>query len=136
MTVAYATVLKALLDESTQDGTLEAFQAAAKFAPRVGALAWNPFRHHGRRLQFLANGSRAAAQRLKSTAHTWSPASARPGRASVGTPPTTGFVVADSGRRRTKGLKCAADGSLDIYVQHDSPGKHKESNWLPAPRSL
>ena len=26
------------------------------------------------------------------------------------------------------------DGSLDIYVQHDSPGKDKESNWLPAPK--
>lgn len=25
------------------------------------------------------------------------------------------------------------DGSLDIYVQHDSPGFNKESNWLPAP---
>ena len=25
------------------------------------------------------------------------------------------------------------DGSLDIYVQHASPGKSKESNWLPAP---
>jgi hypothetical protein len=26
------------------------------------------------------------------------------------------------------------DGSLTIHVQHDSPGKGKESNWLPAPR--
>jgi hypothetical protein len=25
------------------------------------------------------------------------------------------------------------DGSLTLYVQHDSPGKDKESNWLPAP---
>ena len=26
-----------------------------------------------------------------------------------------------------------ADGSLTIYIQKDSPGKAKESNWLPAP---
>lgn len=30
-------------------------------------------------------------------------------------------------------LKKNADGSLTIYVQKDSPGKDKESNWLPAP---
>ncbi len=29
-------------------------------------------------------------------------------------------------------LKFNPDGSLDIYVQHDSPGAAKESNWLPA----
>jgi hypothetical protein len=29
-------------------------------------------------------------------------------------------------------LKFNTDGSLDIYVRHDSPGKDKESNWLPA----
>ena len=29
-------------------------------------------------------------------------------------------------------LKKNADGSLDIYVQAESPGKDKESNWLPA----
>jgi len=25
------------------------------------------------------------------------------------------------------------DGSLTIYLQKDSPGADKESNWLPAP---
>ena len=27
------------------------------------------------------------------------------------------------------------DGSLDIHIQRQSPGKDKESNWLPAPKS-
>ena len=30
-------------------------------------------------------------------------------------------------------LKRDADGGLTLYVQHDSPGTDKESNWLPAP---
>ena len=31
------------------------------------------------------------------------------------------------------GMKHDADGGLTIYVQKDSPGPDKESNWLPAP---
>jgi len=30
-------------------------------------------------------------------------------------------------------LKSNPDGSVDLYVQKDSPGADKESNWLPAP---
>lgn len=30
-------------------------------------------------------------------------------------------------------LKKNPDGSLTIHIQHDSPGKDRESNWLPAP---
>ncbi len=31
-------------------------------------------------------------------------------------------------------FKANADGSVDLYVQNESPGKDKESNWLPAPK--
>jgi hypothetical protein len=34
---------------------------------------------------------------------------------------------------RTEGLKLGADGSLEIYIQHENPGPAKVSNWLPAP---
>ena len=30
-------------------------------------------------------------------------------------------------------LKLDDDGGLTLYIQHDSPGADKESNWLPAP---
>ena len=32
----------------------------------------------------------------------------------------------------TEGLKYEDDGALHIYIQRESPGKDKESNWLPA----
>jgi hypothetical protein len=34
---------------------------------------------------------------------------------------------------KNKGLKYNADGSLTLYASAKSPGKDKESNWLPAP---
>jgi hypothetical protein len=35
---------------------------------------------------------------------------------------------------KNEGLKRNNDGSLTLYVGAASPGKDKESNWLPAPR--
>ncbi|WP_322616941.1 DUF1254 domain-containing protein [Pseudomonas sp. BIC9C] len=35
---------------------------------------------------------------------------------------------------KSKSLQTNPDGSLTLYVQSESPGKDKESNWLPSPR--
>lgn len=35
--------------------------------------------------------------------------------------------------RMLESLKPDPDGGITLYVQHDSPGAAKESNWLPAP---
>ena len=43
--------------------------------------------------------------------------------------PIDRYTVGD----RTEGLKYGEDGSLTVHLQHASPGKDKESNWLPAP---
>ncbi|MFJ7955814.1 DUF1254 domain-containing protein [Streptomyces sp. NPDC096319] len=42
--------------------------------------------------------------------------------------PLNRYAIGDRSHLRTN-----PDGSLDIYVQHASPGPDRESNWLPAP---
>jgi len=50
-----------------------------------------------------------------------------------------GFQVANPINRFAIGdrdaLKFNTDSSLDLYIQNESPGTDKESNWLPAPKS-
>ncbi len=50
------------------------------------------------------------------------------------------FLVANQINRysigsQTTGLKKEKDGSIIIYIQTSSPGKDKESNWLPTPNA-
>jgi hypothetical protein len=50
-----------------------------------------------------------------------------------------GYQVANALNRFALGdrdkLAFNADGSLDLYIQHENPGASKESNWLPTPKS-
>jgi len=43
--------------------------------------------------------------------------------------PIDRFTIGD----RTGGVAYGEDGSLTVYMQHESPGPERESNWLPGP---
>lgn len=51
----------------------------------------------------------------------------------------TGYFFVDNPLNRysisaRQPLKANPDGSIDLFIQHESPGADKESNWLPAPK--
>jgi hypothetical protein len=51
------------------------------------------------------------------------------GRAFFADDPLSRYAIGD----RTRGLVHGADGSLEIYLQHDRPDEDRTANWLPAP---
>ncbi len=51
------------------------------------------------------------------------------GRAFFTDNPINRYALGD----RSKGLRQGADGSLEIYLQHERPAPDKAANWLPAP---
>ena len=51
------------------------------------------------------------------------------GRAFFTDNPISRYAIGD----RTRGMTRDADGSLEIFLQHDRPSEGREANWLPAP---
>jgi hypothetical protein len=51
------------------------------------------------------------------------------GRAFFTDNPINRYAIGD----RTPGLRRVADGSLEIYLQHERPAADRKANWLPAP---
>ncbi len=49
------------------------------------------------------------------------------------TPDKPFFLYLSDGATHAPQFKRDADGGITLYIQHETPGADKESDWLPAP---
>ncbi len=115
---------------------------ATAYATRAAAARGGLFGNHGYEANYemvwvdadgeQLNGSRRYELRLEATPPVeafWSLTMYSVPKFVLVANPIDRYSIGD----RTPGLQFAEDGSLTIYLQRESPGADKESNWLPTP---
>jgi hypothetical protein len=133
-----ARVTNNLVDEHRYDGRLRKLLSQARNR-RFGRHRSEPA--GGRDLPLQSRRRiRPAARRVQQYTMHFEKGATPPARAfwSVTLYDQEGFQVANSLERFAVSswmpFTYNADGSLDLYLQNESPGKDKEANWLPAPK--